>query len=152
MTTQRGRTIFRCFDALNQDATQLRHMMTVLLQICTCVCCPCHCTCYDKYTHIHLYTCDDDISCNALHSHEIYLSENKPRLYWDRTHDIPDKARSGIESICYGKDVSDNVLDWFKKNLVHLHCVIESNTDGIPLLVKSELVCISLKANAEPWH
>ena len=108
------------------------------------LCCPCYCTCYDKYTHTHLYAGDDDISCNAPHSHETYLSENKLRLYWDRTRGIPDKARSGIESICYGKDIPNNVLDWVKKNLVRLRRAFESNTDGIPLLVKGEPVRVKL--------
>ena len=73
------------------------------------LCCPCHCTCYDKYTHTHLYVGDDEISCSALHSHEVYLSENKLRLYYDRTRDIPDMARSGIESIRYDEDVPRDV-------------------------------------------
>ena len=114
------------------------------------LCCLCHCTSYDKYTHTHLYAGDNAISCKTLHSHDIYLSENKLRLYWDRTRNIPDKARSGIESIRYGEEVPDNVLDWVKKKLVRLRRVFESNTGDIPLLVKGEPVRINLKADAKP--
>ena len=114
------------------------------------LCCPHHCTCYDKYTHSHQYVGDDDISCNTPHSHEVYLSESKLRLYWDRTHNLPDKAKSGIESIRFGKDVPKDVRDWVMKNLVRLRRVFESNTNGIPLLVKGDPVRINLKADAKP--
>ena len=38
------------------------------------------------------------------------------------------------------------------KNLVRLRRVFESNTNGIPLLVKGNPVRINLKADAKPQH
>lgn len=114
------------------------------------LCYPHYCTCYDKYTHSHLYAGEDDISCNAPHSHEVYLSESKLRLYWDRTRDLPDKVKSGIESIRFGKDVPKDVREWVMKNVLQLRHFFESNTNGIPLLVKGDPVRINLKADANP--
>ena len=112
--------------------------------------CPGHCTYYDMYTHTHLYAGADEILCNAPHSHEAHLSENKLHLYWDRTRDIPDKAKSGIEAIRFGKDVPKDALDWVRKRLIRLHRVFESNVNDILLLVKGEPVRINLKDDAKP--
>ena len=80
--------------------------------------------------------------------HEVYLSENKLRLCWDRVRDLPSKKKGGIEAIRFGSDVPKKIQAWVMRELVGLRRAFESATDGIPLLVKGDPVKLRFKSDA----
>ena len=81
---------------------------------------------------------------SGLIDQEIFLSENKLRLYWDRISDLPDKVKGGIEVIRYQPDTPSDVLAWLKKNIKRLRHVFESAKSGIPLRMNGDPVKIRL--------
>ena len=63
-------------------------------------CCSDHCTLYNSYTLEYLFSASpyQPQSFDMAH-HEVHLSENKLRLYWDHVRDPPSKENGGIEAI-----------------------------------------------------
>lgn len=112
-------------------------------------CCSDHCSIYDSYTSEHLFSASPykPISFDMAH-HEVYLSENKLCLYWDRVCDLPSKRKGGIEAIRFGSDVPERVRAWVTRNLVRPGRIFEGATDGISLLVEGDPVKLRFKSNA----
>ena len=126
---------------------------------CPYYCCSNHCTCFDHYTGAHLHADGYEVSVSTgppplsptiPGAQEVYLSESKLRVYWDRVRDIPKKVKGGIEVIRYGPNVPMGVLKYVRHHIKRLRRVFESNTNGIPMAVKVDPVKIRLKPNARP--
>ena len=102
------------------------------------LCCRNHCTCADSCTCEHMHAPDNAYISIGSGSpdHEINLSERKLRLYWDHSHDLPEKEKGGIEVIRYHPDTPPDVLAWLKQNLGCLRRVFESARNGLPLRVR----------------
>ena len=104
------------------------------------LCCSNHCMCFDKYTGAHIHADEYDVSVSTDPNpsspsipgdHEVYLSESKLRVYWDRVRDIKSKVKDGIEVIRFGKNVPEAVLKYIKKHILRLRRVFESADSGV---------------------
>lgn len=105
-----------------------------------------HCTLYDSYTLKYLFlACPyEPLSFDMVH-HEIHLSKNKLRLYWDRVCNPISKEKGGIEAIWFGSDIPKKIRVLVMHNLVRLRHIFESATDRIPCLVKGDPVKLCFK-------